>query len=156
MITIDALRPDREDRFIFGLIAGVPPELVDRDSDLPAHVLGKVEADPAELEAYYLKILDDPQMQQKIRQDGQNLEPSCTVANPLYDPNNPSMGPDNEEFLTRAYPPRRLVEVARGFGVNGVVQSICEESFLSPVDTLILAVTNRMIEAEEQAEKNEP
>jgi hypothetical protein len=61
----------------------------------------------------------------------------------------------SEEFFTMAFPPRRLVEVARGFGVNGVVQSICDEDFLSPVETLILAVTNRIIEAAEQAEKNE-
>ncbi len=148
---LKALRPGMEERIIFGLVAGVPPELVNSESDLPTHILGKVEADPAEIDDYYQQILDAPEMEQKIRSDGQNLEPSCTVANPLYNPDDPSSDP----YFTKAYPPRRLVEVARGFGVNGVVQSICDESFLSPIETLILAVTNRMIEAEQQAESSE-
>ena len=150
---LKALRPGMEDRIIFGLIAGVPPELVNSESDLPAHILGKVEADPAELEAYYQQILDAPEMRQKIRADRQNLEPSCTVENPLYDPYD--LFGKHEQYFTKAYPPRRLVQVARGFGVNGVVQSICDESFLSPIETLILAVTNRIIEAEQQAEQSE-
>jgi hypothetical protein len=32
---------------------------------------------------------------------------------------------------------------------NGVVQSICQDSFVNQVDTLVKAITNRMIESAE-------
>jgi hypothetical protein len=36
-----------------------------------------------------------------------------------------------------AYPPRRIVEVARGFGQSGFVSSICDDDFSTARDLLI-------------------
>ena len=43
-----------------------------------------------------------------------------------------------------AYPPRRIVEVARGFGENGVVQSICQEDFGPAIDAIIERIGDRL------------
>ncbi len=157
-----ALRPGMEERVIFGAIAGVPPELVEDKADLLEHVLGKVEADPAELEDFYAGILEHEDMQETIIPEGQeifgepnrNLMPACYVENPDFDPNVPYHGDDldSEIFTSKATPARRLVQVARAFGANGVVQSICQENFVPPVEALVLALTNRMIESAEQDE----
>jgi hypothetical protein len=46
--------------------------------------------------------------------------------------------------MGRAYPARRVIEVARGFGVNGMVQSICEPDFGGPMSTLIRSIGRRL------------
>jgi hypothetical protein len=38
---------------------------------------------------------------------------------------------------TNATPPRRIVDVARGFGKNGRVQSICDADFAPAVDAIL-------------------
>ena len=43
----------------------------------------------------------------------------------------------------RAFPPRRIVQVARGFGENGVVASICEADFTGGMDAIISAIVRR-------------
>jgi hypothetical protein len=50
----------------------------------------------------------------------------------------------NPLYITRAQPSRRHVELAKAFGVNGVVQSICEERYTSPVEMLATALTTRI------------
>jgi hypothetical protein len=35
-----------------------------------------------------------------------------------------------------AYPPRRIVEVARQFGENGIVQSICDDDLGRAIDAI--------------------
>jgi hypothetical protein len=103
-----SLRSDPDD-VIFGLIAGVPTDLV---------------ADPTDHEA----ILSDPRMMERIDPAApRRLVPSCNV---------PGRGV--------AFPPRRLVEVAAGFGDNGVVQSICQEDFTPVVDAILQRVAARV------------
>jgi hypothetical protein len=135
-----ALRPDAENNIIFAVIGGVPPRLVDKDSDLPQHLLGYVDKDPAQVEAYYSSILSDPSMQKITTQTGDDLEYSCS-----------SVDPSSGIVLKSALPPRRLVELAKQFGANGVVQSICEDGFNASLQTVTLAITNRMIDVAAQA-----
>jgi hypothetical protein len=84
--------------------------------------------------------LSDPLMQERIREDGANLEPSCTLDNPLFDPNDPY----SEELATKAYPARRITEVAQGFGENGVIESICQDNFTGAMDSIIGAISKQL------------
>jgi hypothetical protein len=56
-----------------------------------------------------------------------NLRPSC------------DRGPEAE-----AYPPRRIVQVAKGFGENGIIQSICQESFRPAMDAIVDVIAKRL------------
>ena len=42
-----------------------------------------------------------------------------------------------------AFPPRRLLQVARGLGPNSTVQSICQEDFTPIIDALLRRIANR-------------
>jgi hypothetical protein len=55
----------------------------------------------------------------------ENLMPSCLTTD------------QNGNVNSGASPPRRIVEVARGFGKNGVVQSICQNDFGPALDAII-------------------
>jgi hypothetical protein len=142
-----ALRPDLDNRVIFAVIGGVPVDLVDQSSDLPEAILGNTKRDPAELVSYYSAILEDPRMiEQEDLSDpkGGYLAKACVTANPNYDATAPDDSVASDPNVTETEPARRFVELAQLFGVNGVVQSLCEESFVAPVETIILALTNRM------------
>jgi len=130
-----ALRPGFEQQVIFAAIAGVPPDVnaMNYDDD------GNGVLNQSERDSYYQAILSNPLMQERIRQDGQNLEPSCTLANPAYDPNDPN----SAEFQTKAYPARRITEMARGFGENGVIESICQANFTGAMDAIIRAISRQ-------------
>ena len=116
---LQELRHGRDDLVVFGAIAGVPPDLVD------AQHTGGIAEDAMAREAFYDAVLDDPRMQEQVDPASMavpgagNLLPSC--------PSGPG---------ALAYPPRRLVETARGFGENGFVQSICASDFGPAIDTL--------------------
>jgi hypothetical protein len=105
-----ALRPGRESSLVFGAIVGVPVDLV---------TLGTPNYDA---------ILSDPRMVETAAPlpappattDEVGLEPSCDVLG-----------------VARAFPPRRVVEVARGFGANGFVQSICESGYAGALDAVV-------------------
>jgi hypothetical protein len=43
--------------------------------------------------------------------------------------------------LTVAKPARRILQVARGFGENGVIQSVCQENFTSAMDAIVKTVS---------------
>lgn len=104
-----ALRSDPSD-VIFGLIAGVPTDLITDGSGTD-----------------YAGILSDPRMMESVDPTtGNQLVPSC------------------EEAGGMAFPPRRLVEAAQGFGGNGVVQSICQEDFTGAVDAILQRVAARV------------
>jgi hypothetical protein len=129
------LRPDHPERVLFGVLAGVPPDLVD------AEARADVDLDDAESRnAYYDGILDDARMQEVIDatrtpEQGGNLTPSCSS----------DLDQDGVDE-SRAFPPRRLVEVARRFGPNGFVQSICQGDFAPAVDALMDRMAERMAE----------
>ena len=121
-----ALRPGREDLVFFSVIAGVPADLVSRD------VLARTDfSDAAARDTFYDDILNDPRMQEAIDPSSNpgsgtgNLRPSCvrSVA--------------GESGVSTAFPPRRLVSLARAFGKHGMVQSICQDDFGPAVDAIV-------------------
>jgi hypothetical protein len=125
---LQALREGNEQLVTFAALVGVPTDLVD------ANRLGSVNfADAAARDAFYAGILADPRMQEVVDERGpgpedDNLRPSCLT----------DMG--------TAYPPRRIVEVAQGFGPNGLVQSICQAD-LGPALTMVAQNLTRQLGA---------
>jgi hypothetical protein len=123
-----ALRPGNEKLVIFAAIAGVPPELVE-ESDLNNVNFGE----PAQANAFYDSILADSRMIEAVSDRGtaevadDNLVPSC----------------DRGENA-KAYPPRRIIEVARGFGANGIVQSICQDKFTPAINQIIKVIAKQL------------
>lgn len=140
-----ALRPKgMQDRIIFGVIAGVPVELVNGSSGLPEQLLGNIHADSGEVTEYYEKILDDPAMRQKEAEDSLGfLALSCKLNNSDYDPDQ-QQSASNYPTIAEGEPAQRLVATVKEFGVNGVVRSICEETYTDPVHTLLTAIANRI------------
>ncbi len=117
-----ALREGYEQRVVFAAIAGTPPEIIESDYDDDDDGL-----DAAERDKFYDAILEHPDMEERIRADGWDLEPVCSYPENYGD--------------TVAWPARRIVQVARGFGENGVVQSICQENFTSAVDAIVETIS---------------
>ena len=121
-----ALRPDAEELVIFGAIAGIPPDLVD------AAALAAVDfQDAVARDAFYDGILADPRMQEvpdpnRTPEQGGNLTPSCITD------------------TGRAFPPRRFVQVARAFGNNSVVQSICQSDFTPVMDAIVDRISSTL------------
>jgi hypothetical protein len=123
------LRPGREDLVVFTAIVGVPPDLVDRDA------LADVDFDDAASRSeFYDNLLSDQRMQITFDANtgtGQgNVNPSCVRASATGD-----------GTVSTAYPPRRIVELARGFGEYGRVASICADDFEPAIDTILDAIT---------------
>ncbi|MGD8863155.1 MAG: hypothetical protein PVI30_24285 [Myxococcales bacterium] len=121
-----ALRPGNEDLVFFAGIVGVPPDLVSPDA-----LAGVDRSDEEQREAFFEGILADPRMQEvpdpdRTPEQGGNLAPSCITE------------------TGRAYPPRRIVELARRFGANGVIQSICQDDFGPAIDAIIGAIAPRL------------
>jgi hypothetical protein len=118
-----SVRPNHEDTIRFAAIVGVPPDLVD------AEARSAVDFENAtSRQAYYERILNDPRMQDTPQNETipaiANVAPSCERVD-LY------------EQKADAYPPRRIVEVAEGFGRNGLVQSICQDDFGPAIDGVV-------------------
>ncbi|HET8939824.1 MAG TPA: hypothetical protein VFN67_40570 [Polyangiales bacterium] len=129
-----ALRPGNEKLVVFAAIVGVPTDLVDES------VLSQVDfEDDAQREQFYANILGDQRMIEEVDPttmpgSGQgNLRPSC-VRPP----------PPGETMPSTAFPPRRIVELARLFGTNGIVQSICQENF-GPAMTAIIDIIAKQL-----------
>ena len=124
-----ALRPGAEDLVIFSAIVGVPPELV-----TPEQLAGVDFHDPQQSNAFFDGLLAAPAMQETLdTRDNtdpadDNIVPSC----------------DDRGMDARAYPPRRIVQVAKGFGANGVVQSICQEDFGPAIDPIIERIASQL------------
>ena len=121
-----ALRPGNEALVLFVALAGVPPHLAGPEARARVDF-----ADSVQRDVFYAGILDDPRMVERVDptrtpERGANLVPSCESANGV------------------AYPPRRIVEVARGFGENGFVQSICEPDFGAPIDAILARIGERL------------
>jgi hypothetical protein len=110
-------------RVLFAAIVGVPVNLVDQIA------LAEVDwNDDAEREAHYDKILSDERMQEVPRER--------TPGSGVLDQLTPSCESENGE----AYPPRRIVSLAREFGPNSLVQSICGDNLGPPIDIIIRRV----------------
>jgi hypothetical protein len=119
-----ALRQGHEDLFVFAAIAGVPADLVDGVARARVDF-----SNDAQRNAYYASVLSDSRMQAQIDPSSATgklrLTPSCTKADAKGVPQ------------AVAYPPRRLVEVARAMGEHGIIQSICQDDFGPALDPII-------------------
>lgn len=101
-----ALRPRRPDLFTFAVIAGIPADLA-----------GDGVTEAAALD----RILEDPLMEERLDPDNPNrLAPSCS---------RPSGG-------GAAFPPPRLVGLARQLAGQSVVASICQDDWTAPMATI--------------------
>jgi hypothetical protein len=125
---LHALRGGNTDLVVFAAISGVPVELVNEQARSAVDF-----GNPSAREAYYQGLLNDPKMQETpdpARTPGNgNLLPSCTTATGV------------------AYPPRRIVEVARQFGENGLVQSICQSDFAPALEAFLDKLSERFTES---------
>jgi hypothetical protein len=127
-----ALRAGNENLVIFAAITGVPTDLVD------AKARGAVDfTDANQRNAYYDGILADPRMQETIDPSTNpgmgsgNLVPSCS-------------GTDSAGHSLVAQPPRRIVTLAKLFGENGVIQSICQSDFGPAMDAIIDVIAKQL------------
>jgi hypothetical protein len=123
------LRQGNEKLVVFAAITGVPTDLVDKAA-LPDFT------DDAARNSFYDNILGDPRMQQvpdSMVGTGQgNLVPSC-VRMVAGDP-----------MPSTAYPPQRIVQLAKAFGTNGIVQSICQDDFGPAMEAIINIIANQL------------
>jgi hypothetical protein len=119
-----ALRPGNEKLVVFAAIAGVPPTLVDAQARMNVNF-----SDDAQRNAYYDRIMNDRAMQEMIV--GNSVAPSCQRR-------------DRSGQNATAFPPRRIVEVARGFGENGIIQSICQDDFGGAMDAIIEVIARQL------------
>jgi hypothetical protein len=123
------LRPGREDLVIFAGIVGVPQRLT-----TPDVTSGYDFNMPGQPEAYFDMLLGAAEMQEMVDDrgtpdvlDDDAIRPSC------------DRGPD-----ARAMPPRRIVQVAKGFGANGIIQSICQENFGPAIDVIVETIAGKL------------
>jgi hypothetical protein len=129
-----ALRPGNEKLVVFAAIVGVPTDLVDES------ILSQVDfEDEAQRNAFYDAILSDQRMIEEVDpttmpgSGSGNLRPSC-VRPP----------PPGETTPSTAFPPRRIVELAKLFGSNGIVQSICQDDFGPAMSAIINIIAKQL------------
>ena len=109
-----SLKPDYPDRIIFGAIVGIPTELRE-----------DVTIDD---------ILKREDMQFKADPNNPMLpNPSCLRDNP-----------EDRTKTDKAYPPRRFLQVAKEFGENAVLHSICAEDYKPALDRLIERIAKQL------------
>jgi hypothetical protein len=119
--TLRALRDGRPDRVVFAAIAGVPAERVSPEALADVDFESQLATD-----AFYDSIQADERMLQRVDNRGtpevadDMLEASCDA-----------------DVGFEAHPPTRLVEVVRGFGKHGLLQSMCEPDLGPAIDALI-------------------
>ncbi|HET6334536.1 MAG TPA: hypothetical protein VFG30_15040 [Polyangiales bacterium] len=119
---LKSLRPGYEDTVVFGALVGVPPDLAENyEIETPTGFTGW------ETDIYFDRILNDPRMQERVLHEDDplmaNLAPSCSRI-------------DRRGERADAYPPRRIVEVAKGFHDHSWVASICQDDFTSAIDNV--------------------
>jgi len=124
-----ALRQGRENLIVFAAIAGVPTDLVQlRDSDGRATFDFE---DDGERNEWFSRMLGDQRMIERVDE----TEPEVELRN---------LVPSCRSSTGDAFAPRRIVEVAQGFGQNGIVQSICQEDFTEPMDAIIELLSRQL------------
>jgi hypothetical protein len=124
---VDGLRNLRgeNNHVLFVVLGGIPPELVDKSAQ------AAVAWDDAKaVDAYYQDILDSPLMQQvqdPAPVDGnERILPSCKTPGGV------------------AFPPRRLVQVAKRFGKAGVLGSVCADDLSTSMANVIRAAAENL------------
>jgi hypothetical protein len=133
--TLKTLRPNN-DNVIFGVIAGIPAELTKDDEFRRNHDLRTDKG----ATAYFNAVLADERMTDRVDDGGPTpfLAPACTT-----------YWPDDMTRLD-AFPPRRLVEVAKGFGSRGVIGSLCDSDFGATSGNLIRAIGEQLAAANDK------
>jgi hypothetical protein len=123
-----ALRAGYDKLVVFAAIVGVPTDLVDDKARAAVDF-----TDDTARDAYYDQILANPAMQEKVEGRGQaaQLTPSCVRT-------------DRTGHPSTATPPRRIVDVVKGFGQNGVLQSICQDDFGPAMDAIIEVIARQL------------
>jgi hypothetical protein len=125
-----ALRPGQEDLIVFAAIAGVPTDLVDARARMNVDF-----SSTTQREAYYDRIASDPRMQQRplngFGANNQGFQPACMRVNAMRQPE-------------VAVPARRILDVVRGFGENGTIQSICDDDYGSGMDAIIEIIARQL------------
>jgi hypothetical protein len=121
------LREGAEQLVLFAAITGVPPDRVD------GHAMAAFDyANDKARETFYNHLLSDARMQGKIETQG-----------------TPDVSDDKVQHVCgnadgTADPARRITEVARSFGENGMVQSICQDDYESTVRFILGRIAERM------------
>jgi hypothetical protein len=124
---LKALRAGNEQLVVFAAITGVPPDLVDKAAYDKA---GDWTKDSVR-DQFYSQILADPRMQEK--------------EDPTKTPGNGNLTPSCVTPTSSAAPPIRIVNVAKGFGANGLVKSICTvEQFGPAMDAIIEIIAKQL------------
>ncbi|MDD9939323.1 MAG: hypothetical protein OXT09_37400 [Myxococcales bacterium] len=118
-----ALRPGNEHLVHFGAIVGVPPDLVDADARAAVDFDSQRQRD-----AYYDAVLADLRMQERV-------DPIRT------DEGGPALTPACEGEAGGAEPGRRFVTLARRFGAQGSIGSICDEDLGPAIDGILQTVS---------------
>ncbi|HKP56439.1 MAG TPA: hypothetical protein VJV78_06960 [Polyangiales bacterium] len=122
------LRPTQQDLVVFAAIAGVPTDLVD------ARARQNVDfSSESQRNAYYDRIAMDRRMQPMVQNGGMNASfaPACQRTNAMR----------QSESAT---PARRILEVVRGFGENGTIQSICADDYRDGMDAIIDIIAKQL------------
>jgi len=113
---LKSLRPNNHDRVVFAAIAGVPVQAAE---ELKLHD-GSQDFDALlALEEMQFNTVRDPERRILAK-------PACTFN-----------GAD-------AAPARRFIEVAKGFGRNGVVRSICQDDFTSALSAITDKIADQL------------
>jgi hypothetical protein len=126
------LRLDDPRRVVFAAITGIPTTLVDAQARAGLNF-----EDAAMRDQFYDHILNDPLMQEVVDPTTNpgtgtgNLTPSCSRS-------------DATGQLSTAYPPRRIVQLARSFGEQGIVQSICQDDFGPAIDGVVELIARQL------------
>jgi len=113
---LKSLKPDNEDRILYAAIVGIPTDTADKSPE---------------------EILDLPEM--AFRENP--LKPGFPATSCTGMTTDPVSG---KVRIDEAYPPRRYMEVAAGFGENAVVYSICEDDYAPALDTLIGKIASKL------------
>jgi hypothetical protein len=121
------LRERAEQLVLFAAITGVPPDRVDH-----AAMAAFDYTDAKARESFYGKLLADPRMQVRI-DTGKTPDPSDDRLLPVC-----------QSAHGSADPGRRLAQVARSFGENGMVQSICQDDFEATLRFILERIADRM------------
>lgn len=122
------LRPKQPELVVFAAIAGVPTDLVDARARANVDFTNKSQRD-----AYYDRIASDQRMQPRVANQGgmQQFAPACQRTN-------------QQRQQETATPARRILDVVRGFGENGTLQSICADDYGPGMDAIIDIIARQL------------
>jgi hypothetical protein len=125
-----ALRPGQENLVVFAAITGVPTDLVDAAAQANVDF-----TDDTQRNAYYDRIANDRRMQQTVTNGAipqlAAIAPTCTRVN-------------SQRQTETAVPARRILDVVRGFGENGTIQSICASDYGPGMDAIIEIIARQL------------